>query len=228
MPEKIAALLFDLDDTLFSRDKAFHSWTEWFVRKHLIIEDDLQHREVVDGIVTLDAHGYAPRKALFSKVIEEHPYLRFDVEQFVEAYRQQFIGHISPDEETTRVLAALVAEGLPFGIVTNGPDIQMKKIQRLGLDRLTSCIFISEVFGCQKPDARIYLAAASCLKAEPREVLFVGVNPSSDLLGAYGVGMRTVWLYHGQEWPASLAHFSADFSIDSLGELLRFLGIPKL
>jgi putative hydrolase of the HAD superfamily len=226
MPDKIAALLFDLDDTLFNRDKVFRSWTERFVRDHLLIEDDRRHKEVVDGIVRLDAHGYAPREVLFSKIIEEHPSLRFDVEQLIAAYREQFMHHICPAKETKQVLTGLVAQGIPFGIVTNGPDIQMKKIERLGLDRLTSCIFISEVFGCQKPDARIYLEAALCLKAEPREVLFVGDNPATDLVGAYGVGMKTAWLSHGQEWPAALSHFSADFTLESLGELLSILGIP--
>jgi FMN phosphatase YigB (HAD superfamily) len=58
MPEQIAAVLFDLDDTLYNRDKAFRSWAVWFVRNQLLIEDELQHTAVVEGIVRLDAHGY--------------------------------------------------------------------------------------------------------------------------------------------------------------------------
>jgi putative hydrolase of the HAD superfamily len=227
MSEKIAAVLFDLDDTLFNRDKAFRSWTVWFVRNQLLIEDELRHTAVAEGIIRLDAHGYYPREALFAKIMEDHPSLGVDVAHCIAAYREQFMEHISPEEETTQALSALVEAGIPFGIVTNGPAIQRHKMERLGLDRLTSCIFISEVFGCQKPDARIYLAAASCLNAEPREVLFVGDNPATDLLGAYSVGMKTAWLHHGQAWPAKLAHFSADFTLASLSEVLPLVGIPK-
>jgi putative hydrolase of the HAD superfamily len=227
MPEQIAAVLFDLDDTLYNRDKAFRSWTVWFVRNQLLIEDELRRTAVVEGIVRLDAHGYAPREALFARILEEHPSLGVDVAHCMAAYREQFMEHISPEEETTHVLLALVAAGVPFGIVTNGPAIQRHKMERLGLDRLTSCIFISELFGCQKPDARIFLAAASCLKAAPPEVLFVGDNPATDLLGASGVGMKTAWLSHGQGWPAHLAHFSADFTLARLGDMLPLVGILK-
>jgi putative hydrolase of the HAD superfamily len=225
MPEQIAAVLFDLDDTLYNRDKAFRSWAVWFVRNQLLIEDELQHTAVVEGIVRLDAHGYAPREALFARILEEHPSLGLDVAHWMATYRKQFMGHIAPEEETTQVLLALSEAGVPFGIVTNGPAIQRHKMERLGLDHLTSCIFISEVFGCQKPDVRIFLAAASCLKVAPPEVLFVGDNPATDLLGASSVGMKTAWLSHGREWPAHLAHFSADFTLARLGDVLSLVGV---
>jgi putative hydrolase of the HAD superfamily len=227
MPRKLAAVLFDLDDTLYSRDKAFRSWAVWFVRNQLLIEDVLRHTAVVEGMVRLDAHGYAPREALFARILQEHPSLGLDVAHCIAAYREQFMGHIAPEEETTQVLLALVEAGVPFGIVTNGPAIQRHKMERLGLDHLTSCLFISEVFGCQKPDARIFLAAASCLQAKPAEVLFVGDNPATDLLGAYGVGMKTAWLSHGREWPAHLAHFSADFTLARVGDVLPLVGIAQ-
>jgi putative hydrolase of the HAD superfamily len=220
MSKKITAVLFDLDDTLYSRDKAFRSWAVWFVRNQLLIEDELRHAAVVEGIVRMDEHGYAPREALFARIMEEHPALGIDVAQCIATYREQFMRHISPEEETTRVLHALVDAGIPFGIVTNGPVVQQHKLERLGLDCLTSCVFISEVFGSRKPDAGIFLAAASCLKAEPAEVLFVGDNPATDLLGAYGVGMQTAWLSYGREWPTHLAHFSPDFTLANLSDVL--------
>lgn len=220
MSKKIAAVLFDLDDTLYSRDKAFRNWAVWFVRNQLLIEDELRHAAVVEGIIRMDEHGYAPREALFARIMQEHPALGVDVASGIAAYRQQFMGHISPEEETTRVLDALVEAGVPFGIVTNGPVLQQHKLERLGLDRLTACVFISEVFGSRKPDASIFLAAASCLKAEPAEVLFVGDNPATDLLGAYGVGMQTAWLSFGREWPTPLAHFSPDFTLARLSDVL--------
>ncbi len=223
MSKKIAAVLFDLDDTLYSRDEAFRSWAVWFVRNQLLIEDELRHAAMVEGIVRLDEHGYASREGLFARLMEEHPALGIDVAQCIAIYRQQFMGHIAPVEETTRVLLALSEAGVPFGIVTNGPALQQRKLERLELDRLTSCVFISEVFGSRKPDARIFLAAASCLKAEPAEVLFVGDNPATDLLGAYGVGMQTAWLSFGQEWPTSLAHFSPDFTLARLSDVLPLL-----
>ncbi len=112
---------------------------------------------------------------------------------------------MSLEEETQWLLDALGQAGMPFGIVTNGSYRQKRKIEVLGLDRLTSCLFISEVFGCKKPEAEIFLAAASCLGSVAEEVLFVGDNPYADIWGAQRVGMRTAWLHRGRAWPSDLS-----------------------
>ena len=42
LPFKVSALLFDLDNTLFDRDRAFMSWAEAFVQTRLASQDDLR------------------------------------------------------------------------------------------------------------------------------------------------------------------------------------------
>lgn len=226
MPYRISAILFDLDDTLFDRDRAFRSWAESFVRSHLEARDELRYREAVDCLVSLDAGGYCPRETLFSKIKESYPSLQQSIDRLVETFYQQFLCHMSLDEETQRLLDALGKAGIPFGIVTNGSHRQKHKIEVLGLDRLTSCIFISEVFGCKKPEAKIFLAAASCLGAPPKEVLFVGDNPYTDIWGAHHAGMKTAWLYRGRAWPSDLSDTPADIIIGSTDELLGVVQHP--
>ncbi len=228
MPHKITGILFDLDDTLFDRDKAFLSWTESFVRTNLTIQDDnLHYSEAIKSIVSLDAHGYAPRATLFSNIKELHPSLSHSVDTLVEVFYEQFPTHMSLDDETRQLLQALEHADIPFGIVTNGSHRQIDKIQALGLNTLTSCIFISEVFGCKKPEARIFLAAASCLQAKPEEVLFVGDNPQADIWGAHCVGMRTAWLNRQLSWPSNLPDSCTDIILGSLSELYSILGVVK-
>ena len=228
MPYKTNALLFDLDDTLFDRDRAFRSWAESFVRTHLEARDELRFREAIDCLVSLDAGGYCPRETLFSKLKENYPSLQHSVDHLVEIFYRQFLCHMSLEEETQRMLDALGQAGMPFGIVTNGSYRQKHKIEALGLDRLTSCIFISEVFGCKKPEAKIFLAAASCLGAAAGEVLFVGDNPYADIWGAQRVGMRTAWLHRGRAWPSDLSSAPADIIIGSLEELFTTFGIASV
>ena len=223
MPYRICAILFDLDDTLFDRGRAFRSWAESFVRTHLEARDELRYREAVDCLVSLDAGGYCPRETLFLKAKEIYPSLQDSVDSLVERFYQQFLCHMSLEEETQRLLDALGQAGIPFGIVTNGSYRQKNKVEVLGLERLTSCIFISEVFGCKKPEAKIFLAAASCLGAPAREVLFVGDNPHADIWGAHRAGMRTAWLHRGRAWPSDLSNTPAGIIIGSLGELLTIL-----
>ncbi|BCL82234.1 hypothetical protein ccbrp13_46990 [Ktedonobacteria bacterium brp13] len=71
---------------------------------------------------------------------------------------------------------------------------QRRKIERLHLDQLTSCIFISEAFGVKKPEAAIFLAAASYVNLPPEQILFVGDHTYLDIWEAHAVGMKTVWL----------------------------------
>ena len=219
------ALLFDLDDTLFDRDRAFRSWAESFVRTHLEAQDELRDREAVDCLVSLDAGGYCPRETLFSKLKESYPSLQQSVDRLVETFYQQFLCHMSLEEETQRLLDALGQAGMPFGIVTNGSYRQKHKIEALGLDRSTTCIFISEVFGSKKPEEKIFLAAVFCLGAVAGEVLFVGDNPYADILGAHHAGMKTAWLHRGRAWPSDLSSTPANIIIGSLGELFTILSL---
>ncbi len=228
MPYRISAILFDFDDTLFDRDRAFRSWAESFVRTHLESQGELRYREAVNCLVSLDAGGYCPRETLFSKLKESYPSLQDSADRLVETFYQQFLGHISLEEETQWLLDALGQAGMPFGIVTNGSYRQKHKIEALGLDGLTSCIFISEVFGCKKPEAMIFLAAASCMGAVAEQVLFVGDNPYADICGAQRVGMKTAWLHRGRAWPSDLSSTPVDIIIGSLEELFTILGIASV
>jgi len=223
MPYRICAILFDLDDTLFNRDRAFRSWAESFVRTRLVLQDEFHHREAIDCLVSLDASGYCPRETLFLKFKESYPSLQENVDHLVEIYYQQFLGHITLEEETQRLIAALGQAGMPFGIVTNGSYRQKHKIEAPGLNRLTSCVFISEVFGSKKPEAEIFLAAASCVGSGAGEILFVGDNPYADIWGAQRVGMKTAWLHRGRAWPSDLSSTPANIIIGSLGDLFTIL-----
>ncbi len=228
MLRTINALLFDLDDTLYSRDAAFRKWAQIFAREDLkLAEDDPHYQETIEQIVALDDGGYSSRIVLFSKIKEAHPLLlQHSVDQLLQTYNRRFFDYVWAGEETQGLLTALKGAGLPFGIITNGATFrQLRKINILGFDQLTSCIFVSEQFGCKKPDATIFLAAADCLGHEPGHILFVGDNPLRDIWGAHQVGMHTAWLHHQREWPTELLETPPDYVISSLSELGSLLGI---
>ncbi|MBV9615624.1 MAG: HAD family hydrolase [Ktedonobacteraceae bacterium] len=229
MPGTIQALLFDLDDTLYNRNTAFRNWAQAFARDDLLLaEDDPRYQEAIDQMIELDEWGYGPRETLFRKIKELHPVLQDSVDQLLQTYLQRFIEHIRLEEETQYLLTALKASGFPFGIITNGATSrQLHKIQTLGFDQLTSCIFISEHFGYSKPDSPIFLAAAACLGYETKNILFIGDNPQKDIWGAYQVGMQTAWLHHQREWSVELAETPPDYIIGSLGELCPLLNISR-
>ena len=81
-------------------------------------------------------------------------------------------------------------------LLTNGaPDLQKEKIA--GIPELASYfdhIVISGEFGEGKPAASIFRHAVGLLGIEPHEGVMVGDKLTTDILGANGVGMPSVWI----------------------------------
>ncbi len=226
LPLHTMAILFDLDDTLYSRDKTFRAWARTFMQTHAIVADSTSTQDVLEHLIELDGYGFTPRSTFFTTLRATYPSVQPTNDQLVEAFYDQFHLHLHMEAAMEPLLHALRDAQIPFGIITNGSIHQQKKIDALGLGQLTSCIFISQVFGAQKPDPAIFLAAAACLGVDPEKVLFVGDHPTYDIWGARSVGMKTVWIERFHAWPESLARDTADITVTSLTELCTLLGIP--
>ena len=220
MPD-VKGILFDLDNTLYDRDRTFVAWAQWFVRDRLGVPVGTALADTVDLLVALDANGYGPRDAMFRQLKRHHPCLTEEVETLVDAFREQLLAHLDAvDEGTSQLLSALDRAGMPWGIVTNGSRNQLLKVHKLGLATQTSCVIVSEIHGARKPAPEIFLAAAARLGVDPGQILFVGDNPEADIVGAARVGMQTAWLRRTREWPTDLAEVAPGAVIDSLAELL--------
>lgn len=220
LPFDVKAVLFDLDDTLYDRDAAYGCWARTFVPLAFPSADMLRAQEILATLLELDDHGYAAREALFIGLRLRCPELTLSLSACLDIYHKGLLEAIEPSSATTSFLEALVATALPFGIITNGSARQRHKIELLGFDQLTSCIFISHLFGAKKPDPAIFLAAAARLEVPPGEVLFVGDHPYNDIWGASQAGMRTAWLRRATPWPETLPTTIADMALHSLTELL--------
>jgi putative hydrolase of the HAD superfamily len=216
----VKAVLFDLDHTLYDRDATFLDWARRFVRERLGLIEDSARAQTVDLLVVMDASGYRPRAELFQWIKERYPFLEATVEDLVADFYREHVSYLSLEADTRLLLDALAAARIPLGVVTNGSVNQLLKVRKLGLDARTSCIHISELVGCRKPEPAIFLAAAEDLGMLPRDILFVGDNPEADIAGAATVGMRTAWLHRQREWPDHLGTVLPDYTIDSLAELL--------
>lgn len=131
--------------------------------------------------------------------------------------------YVSLDPDAHQLLRTLRETGFPFGIVTNGFGSKHDEIQALGLDRMTSCIFVSRPFGARKPNPSIFLAAASCLDMPAEWVLFVGDALHADMHGAHSAGMKTAWLRRGRNRPDDPP--PVDVAIDNVGALTEVLGL---
>ncbi|WLR43381.1 HAD family hydrolase [Bacillus carboniphilus] len=97
--------------------------------------------------------------------------------------------------ETFQVLDHLKEE-YKLLLLTNGaPDLQMKKLELTPeLSPYFDHIVISGDFGKGKPDPSIFEYALNLLSINKKEAIMVGDNLMTDILGAYRVGIKTVWI----------------------------------
>ena len=225
MTTPLTAILFDLDNTLFDREAAFRGLAEDFFDERLLGVTSLPRADAVALMVAWDDDGYSDRREMRERWLAEWPDAGLDLDAFNGWYRQVMARHSLPDAAVNDFLARLNAEGMPWGIVTNGNGRnQRSKCREAGLEVLTHFIIVSEEQGYAKPDQRIYRDAMSALGlASPDEVLFVGDNPVTDIDGARAFGMRTAWVSRGKQFPTELR--PPDHVVENVLDLAAVLGL---
>ncbi|MCC8023623.1 MAG: HAD family hydrolase [Clostridiales bacterium] len=199
MIEHISAVLFDFDETLQDRQKAYSKYCAFFVDSffpHLSPGERARHMDDMERTVN---GGYIDRRVYFSQLFElwqwaDHP----PVEELIEHYDAQFGRFTSVFPEAEAMLSELKRRGYRLGIVTNGPArLQNAKLDTSGLRPYMDTIVVSGQFGIHKPDRRIFDHAAANLGVDNARCLYVGDHPVNDIQGALGAGMRAVWMSYG-------------------------------
>jgi len=88
-----------------------------------------------------------------------------------------------------------------LAMLTNGAvDLQREKIAGCGLAPYFEVITISGEIGIGKPDRQVFDLTLERLGLGVDEVIMIGNSLSSDVAGANGVGIRSIWLNrHGMD-----------------------------
>ena len=110
-----------------------------------------------------------------------------------------------------------------MGIITNGfTALQEIRLQRTGFSDYFSSLTISEEVGVAKPAQEIFEYALTAIgQPEKQDVLMVGDNPHSDILGGINAGIDTCWLNaNGQISPNNI---TPHYQVSSLSELQLLL-----
>jgi HAD superfamily hydrolase (TIGR01549 family) len=116
------------------------------------------------------------------------------------------------------------SKSVAWGVVTNGDQFQHQKAEATALDKKAPFVLASKIFGVNKPAPEVFMEAVRLLGIEglhTEEVLFVGDNPYTDIVGAHGVGMKTAWIRMGREYPSDAP--TPDYVVDHVEELKHLL-----
>jgi HAD superfamily hydrolase (TIGR01549 family) len=187
-------VIFDLDNTLIDRDGAFRRWAAAFV------SDPAEQAWLVE----VDGGGFVPRPEFMARVRERY---RLDepLERLLDRYRERMVALTTPYPETRATLDRLRGKGWRVAIATNGETAhQRAKIELAGLREAVDAIAVSGEVGADKPDRRMFEAAADRCGARLADGgWMVGDCPTRDIAGGRAVGLRTIWMRHGRTWDST-------------------------
>jgi len=159
------------------------------------------------------------------------------VQQAVDAYFEPFITccQLIPG---TRDMLTTVADRYRLALVSNftHPPAVAQILARSDIESCFEEIIISGQLGVRKPHPAIFAELSRRLKLTPEEIIFIGDELQTDIVGAQAAGMRTVWMTyrHRLEQPSPLGAFlgvsepadevRADHVVANWSEFLAILG----
>jgi len=123
------------------------------------------------------------------------------------------------------VLAALFAQGLSLGVVSNGCGNVDVLCREYGYAPFLKAIVDSRRVGVSKPDPGIFALAASHIGAAAADTLVVGDSFDRDVVPAKRAGMQTAWLQPDAGLEAPDRTF-VDFRLNRLADLPSRLNAP--
>ena len=200
---KTKAVLWDLDDTLYSRVEAAKKTFYGMFRENLYIgRSDEFIEEAVNYMMTKVKPNSMVHedtfKALLEKYPSDKPYIRMNC---LDYYYEHISEFAVPYKVQLEVIKKLRNNGVKTAIVTNIPServfSQKEKIRALGIENLFDEIVISGEIGIHKPERAIFDYTAKLLGVSNEQCVFVGDDPFSDIEGALGADMEAVWIDRG-------------------------------
>ncbi|MBM3886705.1 HAD family hydrolase [Candidatus Dependentiae bacterium] len=204
----IKGLLFDLDNTLYYYEPAhtagLHAVFSALQNKTNLSVNSLNTAyEQAKQHIKLRLHNTAAshhRLLYFQTMLEQLNI--FSLTQAYDLYNlywSAFFAAMQPVPGMKDMLHKL-ASIYTLAIVTNFiADIQYRKLEQLGITTIIKYLVTSEELGCEKPDAKVFLAACKKMQLRPDELCMIGDDLAADIIPAQHLGMETYWLTSQQE-----------------------------
>jgi 2-haloacid dehalogenase len=219
-------LLFDADNTLLDFNKssagAFReliewvgiTWTPQVYQTYLTINDECW-RLLELGRLTADE----VKQMRFERLLK---YLNRTGDP--KALNTYYLDRLAEQKDLVpdalSVLNHFSNQGFTLAIITNGlQEVQYRRLRATGIDHFFESIIISDEIGIAKPHVDFFHHTLSSLKHPPEDqVLVIGDNPHSDILGGHNAGLDTCW-YNPKQKENPLAK-PPTFEIQTLTELI--------
>lgn len=198
----LAAVLFDLDDTLVDQaSAAATAVVAWAGRG----EGSTSSADLVARWSEVSAHHYHRyQQRELSYVEQRRARVRdlldpgmgdMEADAAFHDYRRHYDAACAPFPDALPALRRARALGLRVGVLTNGEaDRQLLKAERAGLADQLDVLVASSTLPASKPHPSAFLTACDQLGAWPASTLMVGDSLADDVHGARAAGLPAVLL----------------------------------
>lgn len=136
-------------------------------------------------------------------------------------YEAALCGGAAPLPGGQEVLAELRQAGYRLGLLSNtmfAGASHINDLERFGLAEYFEVMLFSADANKWKPTTAPFLHILEALEVEPANAVYVGDDPSADLVGGHAAGMKTIYFPSSQRFP-SLNGVQPDATISHLREL---------
>ena len=225
----VAAILFDLDDTLWpimpviaQAEQRLFDWirihASAVAEQHSIESLRARRTELMREQPSLRADLVALRHACLSEAFAACGVSPSAVDEAMQIFIQAR-NEVTPYDDVTACLPEL-SRRVSIGSLTNGAaDLEL-----IGLAHHFEVRVAAHQLGTIKPDPAIFHAACSALGLPPAQVAYVGDDLRLDVEGAQKAGLTGVWMNRGSAaHPPELAHIRPDHTFASLHDLVDWL-----
>lgn len=230
----LEAVLFDVDDTLFSTTRFARAARRNAVRAMIDAGLNLPEDEVFKELEEVIREFGSNHEHHYDKLLMRLPPEALEagnpvlvVASGVVGYHDTKFRELEPFDDVKPFLRALADAGVRAGVVTHGRTAkQAEKLIRLGLLELLDprAVLISDQVGISKPNPKLYALALHIMELEPAQAMYVGDNLRNDVAPPLSLGMPAVWARRGAREQRGVDDVTPTHTVDDfreLGEVLR-------
>ena len=233
MASKLKAVLFDIDDTLFSTTefatRARRDAVEAMRRHGLRIPAEELLRELNEAIAEFGSNF----EHHFEKLLLRLPRARLRgvnwslaIAAAIVAYHDAKFTRLGPFDDVVPALERLSRSDLLLGVITDG--LEMKQAEKLIRLRVASyfppqAIFISDRIGISKPNPKLFQRACEAIGVAPEQAMYVGDHPVKDIDGANAAGLITVLVNRKGRHASVVGATKPRYAIQDFGGLLKLI-----
>jgi putative hydrolase of the HAD superfamily len=220
----IRAIIFDLDNTL----------TDFMKMKAEAVN------AAIDGMI--DAGLQLPREAVRARIDAIYKEQGMEYQQVFDTLLESELGHIDPKILASGIVAyrkargsslkpyphvqitllELAKRGIKLAVVSDAPRAQAwLRLCDLSLQHVFDVVVTHDDTGQYKPSPGPFREALRQLRVHEHEALMVGDWPERDMVGAKGLGIKTVFARYGDTFGTQDS--GADFEITDALELVAIV-----